>query len=213
MRVANLHGTGGGKRDWLPDAGVAIADCRNPIPAFSGHERGAIKTHDAAVLSGAAFNGLFLGNAGMRRRRNANRENIGTIGFYDIGHIEDAANEGALDRSQCFAVEPNGGLVVDALKCQRETSASRLFGRFKFYAIPIVLLVQAFGDGEIVQAVIGVGIHSAIDHGGEDCAGNRGQHPVFGVELGCEMARPSAVMFGAGIMRQPAARVHCLRVF
>ncbi len=60
----------------LPDSGVAVANAGNPVPAFGGDESRAVEAHDSAVFSGAAFDRLLLRNSGMRRRRDAHRQNI-----------------------------------------------------------------------------------------------------------------------------------------
>ena len=57
-------------------------------------------------------------------------------------------------------------------------------GHGELGAVPVVLLVERLGDGEVVEAVAGVGIDAVVDHGGEDGAGNGGAHPAGGVERG-----------------------------
>src|SRR5450631_4797916 len=56
-------------------------------------------------------------------------------------------------------------------------------GSMKLDAIPVVLLIQALGDGEIVQTVSGIGIDTSIDHGGEHGSRDRGGYPIFGIEV------------------------------
>ena len=52
----------------------------------------------------------------------------------------------------------------------------------EFRAIPIIPLVEALGNGEIVQAIVWIGIDAAVDHGRQNRARNRGLHPGPGVE-------------------------------
>ena len=54
-------------------------------------------------------------------------------------------------------------------------------GHGELGAVPVVLFVERLGDGEVVEAVAGVGIDAVIDQGGEDGAGNGGAHPAGGV--------------------------------
>src|SRR5579871_452220 len=71
LRVAELDYTRCGQSNRLPDSAVAVADGRDPIPAFRGHECWAIQAHHPAVFSGTTFHGLFIRNSRMRWRGNA----------------------------------------------------------------------------------------------------------------------------------------------
>ena len=91
----------------------------------------------------------------MWRRRNAHGENVRSIGLHNAGDVKDAADECALDRAEGLTIEPHGRRIVDAFEGQSEAASAGSFRRVKLYAIPIVLFVQALGDGKIVQAVVG----------------------------------------------------------
>src|SRR6202011_3728162 len=162
--VANLHVPGRSKNYRLPEAGVAVANSRNPIPAFRCHKGGAIQAHDPTVLAGTTFDGLLVRNSRMRRRRNPHRENILSIGVQNIGHVKSAANECSFDRAEASTIQPDLCAIVNAFEGQREAASLYPFGCAKFNSIPVVLFVQAFWDCKIVQTVIGIGIDAAIDH-------------------------------------------------
>ena len=182
MRISDFHGVSCRKRDRLPDTGITVANRRNPIPAFGGDEGRAIETHDAAVFSWAGFDRLFLRNSGMRRRGDAHGEDIRFVRLDNVGHVEDAADECALDGAERSAVEPDFSPVVDAFEGESDAASADIRWRVELYSIPIILFVEAFRDCEIVHPVVGIGIDAAIDHGSEHSAGNRCRHPVMGVE-------------------------------
>ena len=68
----------------------------------------------------------------------------------------------------------------------------------EFHAIPVILFVQAFGNGEIVEAVVRIGIDAAIDHGGEHGSGDGCVHPVFGIEAGLRDGCAIRICFRGG---------------
>ena len=149
----------------------------NPVPAFGGDEGGAVEAHGAAVFAGAALDGLLLRDAGVRRRGDADGEGIETLCSQECGYVEGSADEGALDVAETLAVEPDLRRVVDAVEGDGLMLAGGGGGSFELDAVPVVLLVERLRDGEIVEAVVGVGIESAVDHAGEDGARNGGVHP------------------------------------
>ena len=111
----------------------------------------------------------------MRRRGDADRENIPLTELERFRNIEDAANECTFDCSNRFSVQPNHGEIVDALKRQRKMATLPVGRCLEFCPIPVVLSVQALGNREVIQSVVGVGINTLIDHGRQDRAGNRRQ--------------------------------------
>src|SRR5579863_4427629 len=148
--VADFYGACRCQSHRLPDAGVAIADGGDPVPTFGGDERWAIEAHDSDVFSRSALDGLFLRNSWMRRRRDADGQDIRMVGFQDVAYIEDAANESSLDRADRLSVEPDCCCVVDAFEGESEPAFAGLFWQTELDAVPVVLLVQGFRDGKII---------------------------------------------------------------
>src|SRR6202008_3396827 len=130
----------------------------------------AIETHDAAVFARPGFDGLFLRNSGMRRREDAHRDDIRFVKLANVGHVEDAADKCAPDGAERSAVEPDFSLIVDAFEGESDAASADVRWGVELYSIPIILFVEAFGDCEIVQAIVGIGIDAAIDHGSEHSA-------------------------------------------
>src|ERR1700690_2967308 len=149
LRISDLHRTRRFQLDLLPDSRLAVADRGNPIPTLGSNKRRPIQTHDPAIFAGSAFDGLLLWNAGMRRRKNFNGQNVFAVFLRlpDSGDIEDAANERAGDGSEATPVEPDDGSVIDSLKGKCEVAAVNRFRRLDLGPIPILLLVQTFRNG------------------------------------------------------------------
>jgi hypothetical protein len=141
LRVADFYPAAGSEDDRLPDTSVAVANRGNPVPAFGGDEGRTVKAHDAAVFARATFDGLLLGDTGMGRGRNANRESVGLTGFDSAADVENATDECAPDGAQGLAIKPDGGGVIDSFKRKSEMAAWRSVRSFEFGAIPIVLFV------------------------------------------------------------------------
>ncbi len=99
----------------------------------------------------------------MRRRRNTDRQRVGLTGFQLIRHIEDAANESALGRAELRTVQPDLRGIVDAIEGERQLPASQFLGRDELRAVPVTLVRQRFGDDQVVEPMVGVGIDTAID--------------------------------------------------
>jgi len=59
----------------------------------------------------------------------------------------------------------------------------RRIGYLERNAVPVILVREALGNREIVEAVIGIGIDAAIDHRGENRAGNGGGQPILRGEV------------------------------
>ena len=88
-------GAGGGEIDLLPDAGVAVADGGNPVPADGAEEGGAVDGGFAAVGADAVAQGVLVGDAGVGLRRDQHGEDGWSAGL-DVGSdVEVAADEGA----------------------------------------------------------------------------------------------------------------------
>ena len=68
LGIVDEDGTGGGEPDFLPEAGVAIADSVEPVPAEGAEEGGAVDGGDAAIFADAVGDGVLVGFAGMRLR-------------------------------------------------------------------------------------------------------------------------------------------------
>src|SRR5579883_2544684 len=149
LGIANLHCAGRGQGYRLPKTAVAITNRRYPVPPFGRDEGGAVQTHDAAILARSALHRLLVWNSRVRRGRDAHCEHVDFAGFQNLANVEYAANECASDRSQFLAVEPDISFVVDAFESEREVLAAAEFRSSEFTAVPVVLLVQAFGDGKI----------------------------------------------------------------
>ena len=116
------------QRDILPDAGVAVANSGNPVPALGRSKGRSIDHFDASVFSGPRFDGLLMRDAGMRRRTDAHRERILSGGRQDGSHIEFAAQKCARESAKLFAVEPDLGGVVHALERECQTLARAVAG-------------------------------------------------------------------------------------
>ncbi len=94
-RVFDEHGAGGGEIDLLPDAGVAVANGGEPVPADGGEEGGAVERGDAAVLAEAVFQGVFMRHAGVGLRGDEHGDDGFLAGLDAVGDVELAADEGA----------------------------------------------------------------------------------------------------------------------
>ena len=55
LRIADLYGIGRAQSHRLPDAGIAIANGWDPVPALCSNKRGAVEAHEAAVLARASL--------------------------------------------------------------------------------------------------------------------------------------------------------------
>ena len=177
VRVEQSHGAGGAQLHRLPQAAVAIADARNPVPAFARDERGAIDGEVAAVLAGPRGNGFLVRNAWVRSRSDAHGDDVRLTGLQLSGDIEHAADEGASDVAERFAVRPYLSAVVDAFEIQRELAAGELGGQRELRAIPVVLPRQSLRNGHVVEAVVRIRIHATIDQCRQHGAWHRGDVP------------------------------------
>ena len=78
-RIFDCDCFGDSERDVAPDAGVAAADGRDPIPSNGGVIGGVVRAESAAVLA-ADLEGLLLAAAGCRIFLDADSERVGSAG-------------------------------------------------------------------------------------------------------------------------------------
>ena len=194
MRVQQPQPARRGQFDVLPDARVAVADPRNPIPALGGDEGRAVDRKAAAVLPRAGGDRLLMRDAGMRRRRHAHRQHIALSGPQVPGDIENAADKSALDGAQTHTVQPHLRGVVDAFESQREFPVLPIGRHIEDTSIPIVLPAQGIRDGKIVQSIVRVGIDAACDQSGQHGARDHRRIPtrvvVLRLRQRCTECRP-----------------------
>src|SRR6185437_5705613 len=179
IEVADGDGSCGGEGDVLPDAGVAIADGGDPVPALCGFEGGAVEHHDSAIVAGTGLDGFLLREARVRRRADADGEGVDAGSGEERCDVEVTADECSRDAAEVVPVEPDFSRVVDAVEGQGDLPAGSHGGRGELDAIPVVLVGECVGNGEVVEAVVGIGVDAAVDHGGQHGAGDGGDHPVL----------------------------------
>ena len=105
-----------GQIDVVPDADVAAAHGRDPVPADGRVHRGVVRAHHAAVLVGAP-GGLLLDGAVVRVRVDQHREVVAAFA-QDAGHVEFGFAESALDAAKRPAVQEDVRLPVDAVEME-----------------------------------------------------------------------------------------------
>ena len=167
---------------FLPDPRVAVAYCRNPVPALAGNECRAVDRKVAAVFTGPSGDRLLVRNSRMRWRGNPHGQGVLADRPEHVRHIEAAANERATDVAQTTAVEPGVGGVIDALECESDAPGRELCRRIKFSAVPIILAVQGLGDREIIEANIGIRVDTVRDQCRQDRPGHDRLIPVRIIE-------------------------------
>ena len=180
-RVAHAHGSGGAQHHVLPDAGVAVADRGNPIPALAAKEGGAVERAVRAVAARARLHGFLVPDPEMRLRPEMHRQDVGAAGRQRRGGVELAPDEGAVDLAQLLAVEPDLRVVVDAVEGQVDRAALPLRRRVEGDAIPPRLFRQV-GDQQVIEAVQRVGVNPLLHQGGEHRARHGRIQPGAGVE-------------------------------
>ena len=107
-------GAGGREGDGEPDAGVAVADGGEPVPADGGEKCGAVEGGLAAVLADAEGDGVLVRDAGVGLRRDDDDECGEAAGLDEGGDVEIAADKGSAHGAGLVAVDPDVGRVVDA---------------------------------------------------------------------------------------------------
>ena len=184
FRILQDHRPSRRERDLLPDAHLAIAHARHPVPADRGDKRGTVLTQRAvrSAAVGAALVGhrLFPRIAGMRRRSDQHRQRGLLPGRHQRRHIEDPADERAFDGADLAAVHPYVGGVIDAFKVQPDL-LTRVIRRYQeLGSIPVRGAAEALGNdvGTVVLAVSRVGVDVVVDQGCEHGTGDGGAVPV-----------------------------------
>jgi hypothetical protein len=195
----------GGLRHPQHAAAVGLPQMRVEVPALGGDKGGPMETHGAAVLAGAGGDRFFLGDAGIRWRRDAS-QSVGLSGLHQIGDAKASTNECSLDVAEASAIEPYDRMVVN----KRETAPGERPRRSKFCGIPVVLLVEGFGDGEVVQAIIGIRVHAAVHESRKHSTGNGRGHPVPGVEAGTGDLLPTDRDLGLSEQPPTAGKCPCV---
>ena len=143
-----------------PQPGVAVANAGDPVPPLGRDEGRAVDRQLPAVLADARLDGLFVRDAGVRRRRHLHRDDVLAR---DRHVIELPADERAARRAQLLPVRPYLGGIIDAAEHHGQLPFGGLGRHGEAGAIPVILPRQAFGDLQVVQPVIGIGIDAAID--------------------------------------------------
>ena len=82
QRIFHQHRAGRPQKHLLPNAAVAVANARNPVPADGAQKRRAIAGGNAAVEPQAIGNGVLIRISGVGLRRNAH----GQGGFFSRSH-------------------------------------------------------------------------------------------------------------------------------
>src|ERR1035438_7996117 len=117
-------GAGSVEVDAVPDTGFAAADGGDPIPPDGSVKGGIIRAESAAVLIGAHHGG-FLDAAGRGGFEDAHSDGVFAAGEQLRGHIEAAADEGALDAAEFFAVEEDFDFPIDAVEVEPDLFAGK----------------------------------------------------------------------------------------
>ena len=107
--ILDQHRAGGGEPDLLPQAGIAVATACSQSHPMVREKGGAVDGGDAAVLADTVGDGVLVGNAGMRLRRDLHGQNGCLAGLYELCDVESAADESALDGAHLGAVHPHLG--------------------------------------------------------------------------------------------------------
>ena len=121
---------GAGELDVIPDADVASAHRRNPVPADGGVESRVVRSQDTAVEVRALLV-LLLDGADMLVLDDFYRQYVCAF-LQEIGHVKLPADEGAFHASGFLSVQVDIGFPVDAVEVQRHAialEALRHFGR------------------------------------------------------------------------------------
>ena len=139
VRITQVQRAGGFDLDVLPDAGVAVANSRNPVPALGGDEGGPVNGHRAAVVSGAGRHRLLVRYPWMGRRRDAHGNRVEFTRSQDARDVERASGKRTADLAQAPAVQPDLRRVVDALEDKGEVVVTIGLRRREHAAVPVVL--------------------------------------------------------------------------
>jgi hypothetical protein len=167
VRIPDSQRTRGHEFDALPDPRISIADARNPVPALGGDERRPVQRQGATIVSRPRRDRLLMGNAGMRRGRDAHRDRIGHARQQNPRHVEAAAHEGAANVPEPPTVQPHLRSVVDAVELEEQIVPLQDRGGHELAAVPIILARERFRNRQVVQAVIRVRVNAASDQRGQ----------------------------------------------
>ena len=105
--ILHQYGAGSRKKDLLPDASVAIANGRNPVPANGGEKRRPVDGRLSSVLSQAIAQSVLVRDSRMGLRRNKNCHYGLRARLYMRRNIEHTADECAALRAHLFPVDPD----------------------------------------------------------------------------------------------------------
>ena len=122
--ILDEDGPGGGEIDLLPDAGVAIADGGQPVPADGGEEGGAIDGGYRRRFCPCRRAGCARGRSpgwGCGETRTAMHGFV--AGCDVVSDVELAADEGAAGGADLLAVDPDLRGVVDAVEVEPDVLA------------------------------------------------------------------------------------------
>src|SRR5205814_9945153 len=143
--VADEDGAGGAQPDVVPDAADPVAHGRHPVPAGDREVGGGVAVHDvgAGVGVGVPVGPAVAGAAGVGHRVDAHGEGV-VAGTGLRGDVEAGALERVREFAEAGAVEPDFGVVVDAVELEPHAPvpAGRKAGRQPELAVvpPSVLL-------------------------------------------------------------------------
>ena len=206
-RIVNKNRTRRREPHFLPKAGVAVAHGIEPIPADGAEEGGAIEGGDAAVLADSVRNGVLMWNARMRLRRYLHRQHRAFTRLDQLGDVEVAADERALNGSGLRAIDPNFRREIRAVEVHPNLAARVLFRNRDDGAIPVRGLVQAFRDNgfAVVLAVERLRVNAVVDHAGQHGSRHPGCHPAGGLIAARGDGRARFGDF-CGVLQLPAGR-------
>ena len=210
-RVLDDHRAGSRERDFLPDANVPVADRRNPVPTDRANKSGAVLRQGPAIAAEAEPHGLVIRITGMQRGQNLDGHRGGFAGRDELGHVEDAPREGALDRADTGAVHEHFRHVVNSLKVQPDLPARVTRRHGELHPIPIGRAREAFGNVvqhvglAVVQAVKRFGIDAVIDEAGQNGSRHGGLEPFAGL-IGRLRNAFTGLSYFRRILQQPTGR-------
>lgn len=122
--IADQDMAGGPQPDVVPDPGGPVAYRGHPVPARRSQVGGGVEVHlvGARVHPGLARGALVTGAAGHRHRRDLHRERVRAARGEQLGHVVGRAGEGICQVAHLLSVEPDVGLVVDAVELEPDAA-------------------------------------------------------------------------------------------
>ena len=170
---------GAGELDVIPDADVASAHCRNPVPADGGMESRVVRSQDASVEVRALLV-LFLDGADVFVLDDFHGQYVLAF-LQEVRHVKLPADEGTFQASGFLSVQVDIGFPVDAVEVQRHAIALEALRHFKLVAVPEVGVEEGFGRYQLVVRIIEIGQGACLDIAAQYRAGHRGHHPSCGL--------------------------------